>query len=316
MVILMLILSVLAYVAIMLLSGSLGKNVFQNNRDRFVFQMSRDILCFLMMALLFHTFRPHGFTLLLSGAMGFAVLLSSVFSITSYRYGPVGISIMIFSSFTMLLSSLAGPIFWGEPISLLQIAGMALSILSMFLITEKSLVKKASFKWILCLLLAGIGGGMQGPVQKILATSPYAEESTEFITYTFAFSVTASFLAMLIVCGDFGKKKKHAVIDSCSASVAESAGAEKLSYRINGKIFFAFFGAAILSLFLNINNLDLVKKLPTVIFFPSYTVGGLLLTNIATGVLFKEKMTLRQKIGFAVGLLALLLISGTIDGLL
>ena len=320
MIVIMLLLSILAYVGIMLASGGLGKSLFKNNRDRFVFQIMRDLIGLLALVIIWHRLTPHGTTLAYSAAMGLAVLLSTVFSITSYRYGPVGISIMLFSSIAMLISSLSGPVFWGEPISLLQIIGVVLSVLAMWLLTEKCVVGKTSVKWLVFILLAGIGGGMQGPVQKLLATSEYAGENIEFITYTFAFSVVASFLAMFVIC-DLKRLLPGKVAEKSEENPSEAGEnsrdtAEKLTYKLSPKIAAGFAGISALSVFLNINNLNLVSKLPTVIFFSAYSVGGLLITNVAGNILFKEKMTVRQTVGFVTGLIALLLISGTLDGLL
>lgn len=293
MVIFSLFLSVMAYVLVMLGMGSLGKNVFSNTRDQLFFQIVRNFLCIIMMAVIGHRFLPHGLTLLLAGAMGAASLLSSVSSLACYQYGPVSISILIFSSMSMLISSLAGPVFWKESISILQIIGIVLSVVSMALLTEKSLVQKTSFKWFIFLILAGIGGGMQGPVQKILATSAYANENIEFITYSFVFSTLASVITYFLIC----RTKKE----------------ERITYKIRGTVLLLFLSQTVLAVFLNINNLQLVKDLPTVIFFPAYTIGGLLITTIASRFMFKEKMSSRQTGGFICGLFALLLISGTLD---
>ena len=286
-------LSVLAYVLVMLGMGRLGKDVFRNTRDQLFFQIVRNFLCIVLMAVIGRRFLPHGFTLLMAGAMGAATLLSSVSSLACCRYGPVSISILIFSSFSMLISSLSGPVFWKESISILQIAGMVLSVLSMALLTEKSLVQKTSPKWFVFLFLAGIGGGMQGPVQKALTTSAYAGENTEFILYSFIFSTIASIITYFLA----GKGNKK----------------EQITYKVKGTVLLLFISQALLSVFLNINNLKLVEELPTIIFFPAYTIGGLLITTIASRFLFKEKMTLRQTVGFISGLFALLLVSGTLD---
>jgi len=69
---------------------------------------------------------------------------------------------------------------------------------------------------------------------------------------------------------------------------------------------------AMLELFLNVNNLKLVMALPTVIFVPSYSIGGLLLSVAASVVLFREHLTKRQILGVISGLSALILISGLI----
>lgn len=299
---LLLLASIAAYVIVMLGMGSLGKNVFQTTRDRLLFQIVRNAMCVVIMVaftlLLGHSLLPSGFVLLLAGAMGAAQLLSSVSSLACFKYGPVSISILIYSSMSMLISALAGPVFWHESISFFQIVGIFLSVLSMTLLTEKSPEKKTSFMWVICLILAAVGGGMQGPIQKVLTTSAYAAENMEFITYSFVFSTVASVITFFLIAG-----------------VKKNGSDGSVTYRIRGKVFWLFVSQAALSVFLNINNLKLVKELPTVIFFPAYNIGGLLITTIASRFLFREKMNGRQTAGFIVGLFALLLISGTLEKL-
>lgn len=301
---LLLLASVAAYVIVMIGMGRLGKDIFRTTRDSLLFQIIRNAMCVVMMAaitlILGRSLLPSGYVLLLAGAMGAAQLLSSVSSLACFKYGPVSISILIYSSLSMLISSLAGPVFWKESISFFQIVGIVLSILSMTLLTEKSPEKKASFMWVICLILAGIGGGMQGPVQKVLTTSQYASQNMEFITYSFVFSTAASVITYFLIAG-INKKNEN--------------GSGGITYRIRGKVFWLFLSQAVLSVFLNINNLKLVDELPTVIFFPAYSIGGLLIMTIASRFLFKEKMNGRQTAGFVVGLFALLLISGTLEKL-
>jgi len=295
MIIFLLLLSIAAYVTVMIGMGQLGKNVFQNAKDRMYFQLIRNFFCIIMMAVIGRAFVPSGFTLFLAACMGMATLLSSVTSLACFKYGPVSISILIYSSLSMLISSLAGPIFWGESISFLQIVGIVLCLASMTLLTERSLVEKTRPIWFLFLILAGIGGGLQGPIQKVLATSAYAGERMEFITYTFIFS-TITPLILLAVAKLKDRKNPET--------------AEKVTYKLKGYVFWMFLLQAALSVFLNINNLKLVAELPTVVFFPSYSIGGLLITTLASRFLFNEKMTARQTAGFVTGLCALLLISG------
>lgn len=294
MIILLLLLSVAAYVAVTLGMGYLGKKTLKTTADMMYFQLVRNIGCVICMAIIAGTFAASKLTVLLGAAMGLAALISSVGNLLAFKYGPVSVSVLIVSSLAMLLASLAGPIFWHESVSTLQIIGMGLCILSMLLLTEKSVVKKASFAWILALLAGGFGGGVQGPIQKVLATSDCAGENLAFVLYTFIFCTLASLIVLLLVRRGGDAEKKQPL------------------FSLKGRILLLVLSQTVLSVFLNINNLHLVAELPTVIFFPSYSIGGLLLTSVASCLLFKEKLSKRQLIGFGVGLAALLLISGVL----
>ena len=59
---------------------------------------------------------------------------------------------------------------------------------------------------------------------------------------------------------------------------------------------------------LNFVNLYLSGKLPTIIMFPIYNVGNLLLTIVVSAIIFKDKTTAIQNIGLCVGIVAILVI--------
>jgi len=294
MIVVLLLLSITGYVATLLGMGALSKRLFKNNADQLYFQLIRNVVCLILMVVIYKAIFPSRYTFLLSAAMGVALLISGAFSIVSYQLGPVSISVLVSSSIAMVLSALAGPVVWGEMISIWQVIGIVLSVLSMVLLTEKELIEKTSLVWVLAIVLAGIGGGMQGVIQKFLAMSDCASESNEFVTYSIFFSAIATALMLLV----FSKKKN-----------------EKISFKMDGKVAAAFLLMSGLYIFLNINNLYLVANLPTIVFFPAYSIGGLLLTSVASVIMFKEKMSPRQIIGFVVGVVALLLISGTLEAI-
>ena len=55
-------------------------------------------------------------------------------------------------------------------------------------------------------------------------------------------------------------------------------------------------------------NLFLSGALPTAIFFPIYNVGILILTTLSAIVIFKEKLSLKQWIGVAIGIISVICI--------
>ena len=63
--------------------------------------------------------------------------------------------------------------------------------------------------------------------------------------------------------------------------------------------------------FLNILNLTLAGKLPAVIQFPIYNIGGMILTGVLGAILFGEKNTKKQLIGFGIGCVSILIIGLT-----
>ena len=59
---------------------------------------------------------------------------------------------------------------------------------------------------------------------------------------------------------------------------------------------------------LNLLNLNLAGKLPAIILFPIYNIGSIILTGILCTVLYKEKNTKKEIVGFAIGCIAIMII--------
>ena len=59
---------------------------------------------------------------------------------------------------------------------------------------------------------------------------------------------------------------------------------------------------------LNFLNLSLSGKLPSVILFPIYNIGSMLLSSIISAIIYKDKPTKRQSIGFVVGIVAIFIV--------
>ena len=58
----------------------------------------------------------------------------------------------------------------------------------------------------------------------------------------------------------------------------------------------------------NFINLSLSGKLPSVILFPVYNIGSMLLSSLISAIIYKDKPTKRQGIGFAIGIVAILIV--------
>ena len=59
---------------------------------------------------------------------------------------------------------------------------------------------------------------------------------------------------------------------------------------------------------LNLLNLTLAGKLPAMILFPIYNIGSIVLTGILCTLIYKEKNTKKEAIGFTIGCIAIIII--------
>ena len=89
-------------------------------------------------------------------------------SITAMRVGAMSTT-SICVMYGMIIPSVAGPIFWNESIGLLQVVGIAVMVVSLWLIKEKTSAgeKATSKKWTVLAVFAFLLSGGAGVMEKI-----------------------------------------------------------------------------------------------------------------------------------------------------
>ena len=110
------------------------------------------------------------------------VISLQTISITAMRVGAMSTT-SICVMYGMIIPSLAGPIFWKEPIGLLQIAGILMMIVSLWLIKGKVATeeKATSKKYMLLAVFAFVLSGMAGVMEKIHQSTAARSERMSFI---------------------------------------------------------------------------------------------------------------------------------------
>ena len=195
------------------------------------------------------------------------------------------------SSSTVLIYSCGFliPVVWSsfvysEPISIAQYIGMAILLASLYLIVSPDKKVGFSLVWFVFALLAMTGSGVTAIIQKVHQHSDFAKELRAFLMYTFVFCSAMSFLLSKIPTG----KKTQSV-----------KGSKRFAISVVSGLFVGL---------LNIFNLMLAGKIPAVILFPVYNVGGMIITGVAGAIIFKEKNTPKQIWGFVIGCVAIAVI--------
>ena len=123
-----------------------------------------------------------------------AIVISlQTISITAMRVGAMSTT-AICVMYGMIIPSIAGPIFWKETIGILQIAGIIMMLVSLWLIKGKSPAeeKKMSKKWTILAIFAFLLSGMAGVMEKIHQSTEARSEKMSFVlvacSFMFAFS--------------------------------------------------------------------------------------------------------------------------------
>ena len=192
------------------------------------------------------------------------------------------------SSSTVLIYSCGFliPVVWSsivlaEPISAYQYAGIAILLVALYLIVSPDKNAFFSAVWLVFALLAMTGSGVTAIIQKVHQHSDFAHELRVFLIYTFAFGAIFSFILAHLPTGD-----------------------KKTAGKSRGRLTISVVSGLFVGL-LNVLNLMLAGKIPAVILFPVYNVGGMIITGIAGALIFKEKNTPKQIGGFVIGCVAI-----------
>ena len=225
-------------------------------------------------------------------AIGFSITysLSIVFSFLAIKEGPLSLTSLI-TSYSLLIPSIYGLFAWDEPFSALLAVGILILVVSIFLIqfepkAEKSAeeVKRLTPKWIVYVSLAFIGGGGCSAFQKDQQLTFNGAYKNEFMIV----ALFITFMAIMICAFCFEKK-----------SVFEHAKRGVFTYGVCG----AANGAV------NYIVMVLSLRMHASVMFPIISAGGILMAAILSMTVYREKLSKLQKIGLALGILAIIVLN-------
>lgn len=234
------------------------------------------------------------YTLVSAIIFGVITALGCVFSLAATGIGPLSYTTVIISSSTVI-TALSGCIFWHEQIKITQIIGIALMAVCLVCSVKKDDVQtKTSLKWLFLCLIAMLFSGGVGIMQKVHQTSEHASELYAFLVISFEISTVASLITLAFsIRRDIG----HVFINSAGSP-------SKICLMI------AIVGAAsgICVAACNAINLYLSGQMPSAVLFPILNGGSLAIVVIASMIIFREKLSLKQWIGIILGGVAVLLL--------
>ena len=232
------------------------------------------------------------FTLIIGVIFGIVTAVQFMSMQNALEIGPLSYTQVIIS-FSTIIPTLSGVLFFNEEMAFLQIVGIVLMLISLCLSVEKSKdEKKTSIKWLMFCSVAFLVTGMIGVMQKIHQSTEYAGEINAFLITAFL----TSFIVSLAVALVFYKTKMVKLVDK---------------QKNNGSSLKLIIYMCLCGIAVAVNNklnLYLSGVMPSAVFFPVVNGGGLVLTALCSLILFKEKLTLKQWIGIAFGILSVILL--------
>ena len=232
---------------------------------------------------------PALFTVILGIVFGAVTSLQGIANITALQIGPMSYTSVIIS-FSTLISALSGVMFFHESLGWAQIVGIVLMLASFVLAAKTDGgEKKTNLRWLLLCLVAFAATGSIGIMQKVHQSSEYRGELNAFLIVAF---ICASFFSAIFSLTFKRREAKH----------AEKNDPERQSKKpwwfLVGFIIINGVCVAINNKF----NLYLSGVMDSAVFFPIVNGGGLVLTSLAATFLFKERLTVKQYIGLALGI--------------
>lgn len=230
------------------------------------------------------------YTVLLGIVFGLVTTVQMIAMLKALEIGPMSYTTIIVSCST-LISALSGAIFWDETLAWAHIVGLILMLISFYLsIEKKENEKKSSTTWLVLCLIAFCATGTIGLMQKIHQTSEHKGELNSFLIIAFLTSFVAS-ISMLL----YTRHKEGTLTFRFTKPDRKTA----LLYAI-------MVGAGTCAAINNKLNLFLSGVIDTAVFFPIVNGGNLVLTTIAAVIVFRERLTKKQWVGVAAGILSVL----------
>lgn len=219
---------------------------------------------------------------LLSIVYAAALVTSYQTLILAMREGPMSYTVLI-STCGMIIPTLFGTFAYHEVVSVLQVIGFILMPIGFYFGANPKKSEKVTVKWAKYVFTCFFSNGMQGVLQKVLIRSDYSQQNGMFLASAF-------FIATVILCIIYLLQK------------------EKTK---EGKNFPKKYATSVivgaLDAFQHKVNIVLSGVLPSIICYPVINGGGIAGATIVSVVLFKEKMDKKQKIGFVICVLSIIL---------
>lgn len=218
---------------------------------------------------------PHSIAFSISYIMGF------VGNIIAIGCGSLAITALVIS-YSLVLPMLYGAIFLHEKISAAGFAGIAMLLISILLLNLKKEKLEFSPKWLLFVAIAFVGNGLCTIIQKNQQLCFDGNFKSEFMILALAIAT----LVMLIFA--IARKETKRISALCLSTGA-------LNGACNGAV--------------NLLVMILGGILPNSVLFPSISAGGIAISFVLAILIYKEKLSKLQFVGYIMGIASVILLN-------
>jgi EamA-like transporter family. len=242
-----------------------------------------------------------------SGLAAAALAVNLICTLEAMKSGAIVLCTLVGGA-GLLLPCIAGILWFGEPMSVWQFAGIALLFVSAYLLAgySKELYTKFSFKTLLLLVGSMLSNGLIMVAQKLFSLYVEGGSASVFSMLMFAMAAACYIVGLLAyLAHERGQNSQHNQSSSRVRSDTASIRRKPLTPTLLG------YGAILSVALLAINQLstELGRMLPSAILFSVNDGGGTIISAVTAAIFFREKLTPRALAGIGIGISALLVIN-------
>lgn len=211
---------------------------------------------------------------------------ASIAGVLALRWGSLAITSLIMS-YSLVIPTLWGLVVLHEPAGLIQFVGLAILLISLFLIkgpAQSSDHRGFSLKWLLATAISFVGNGTCSVVQNAQRRAFDGAYNTSFMIVSLFLAVVIALVAALIT------ERKH-FRQILRAGLFSGA----LCGLCNGT--------------LNALVMVITALVASAIFFPVLSAGQLIFAFLVSVFLYKEKFIPRQLVALGLGIVALIFLN-------
>lgn len=216
-----------------------------------------------------------------SAAFAAGYIASCVGLLYALRYGPMSITLLV-SAYSLMIPTLYGIIFLNEPMGAASVTGMVLLLVSLFLLNMKKEQTRFSVKWLVFLVVSFVGNGLCSTMQKVQQIHCDGAYKNEFMILALAISGVALLIFALTQSG-----VRQAFPQCLKFSV--------LNGMFNGGN--------------NLFVMILTGLVPNAVLYPTVSAGGIVLSCVAALLIYKEKLSGKQIVGYIIGVVSVVLLN-------
>ncbi|MBR4867292.1 MAG: hypothetical protein IKU11_11415 [Clostridia bacterium] len=225
-------------------------------------------------------------TLVAGGIFGLASVCFQLFYVESFITGPVSMTVLVVNS-GMMIPILVSHFLYNEALTLNRIIGIIITLFAFYFACGRGQEEKVNGKWLFFLILAFLSNNTATITQKIYTNSFDSANPSAFVpvSYLSALLMTVAVIWFMHLRGI----RKSFRFGPQVAGTAGAVGAILGTYQLI--------------------SLRAVKIIDGTILYPLCNGGTTLISTLASTILFRERLSRRQKISVVLGITAIVLMS-------